>query len=277
MCLMMKRARELEGASSRLRRPAGAGQPATRRYRLSVEAALLLALSAGCASESLLGVETLDATYWKGCYLDARDALARPRGWEKRDWLTFTGLVAGTASLQSGDEWLRREILEARSTGTDDLASCGEKLGAIEYLIPGLLVGHGLGWAFDDAKLKEATLLGTEGVVLSALATRVLKHTFGRERPFLGTGPDEFNGPSIHEDWDSWPSGHATVAFAVATAFHLEYRKKWVSVLAYSLAALSGWSRMRDDKHWASDVFAGAAVGIVTTRAVFRARKERER
>ena len=273
----MRRARELEGASGRLCRPAGVRQLATRGYRLSVEAALLLALSAGCATESLLGVEAPDAGYWKSYYHDARDALARPRGWEKRDWLTFTGLVAGTAAVYSGDEWIRREILEAQSSGTEDLASYGEKLGAIEYLIPGLMLGHGLGLAFDDAKLKEATLLGTEGVVLSALATRVLKHTFSRERPFLGTGADEFNGPTIHEDWDSWPSGHTTVAFAVATAFHLEYRKKWVSVLAYSLAALSGLSRMHDDKHWASDVFAGAAIGIVTTRAVFRARKERGR
>jgi membrane-associated phospholipid phosphatase len=273
----MIRARELEGPSGRHRLPAGARRLATRRLRLSVEAALLLALSAGCANESLLGVETLDAAYWKGYYPDARDALARPRQWEKRDWLTFTGLLAGTAAVHSGDEWIRREILEAQNAGTDDLASYGEKLGAIEYLIPGLLVGHGLGWAFDDAKLKEATLLGTEGVVLSALAARVLKHAFGRERPFLGTGPDEFNGPTIHEDWDSWPSGHTTVAFAAATAFHLEYRKTWVSVLAYSLAALSGLSRMHDDRHWASDVFAGAAIGIVTTRAVFRARKERGR
>ncbi len=273
----MKRARELEGTSGRLSRPAGGGRLATRRLRLSVEAALLLALSAGCASESLLGVESLDAAYWKSYYPDACDALARPRNWEKRDWFIFTGLVAGAAALHSGDEWIRREVFEAQSSGTEDLALYSEKLGAVEYLIPGLLVGHGLGLAFDDAKLKEATLLGTEGVVLSALATRILKHTFSRERPFLGTGPNEFNGPTFHEDWDSWPSGHTTVAFAVATAFHLEYRKKWVSVLAYSLAALSGWSRMHDDMHWASDVFAGAAIGIVTTRAVFRARKERGR
>ncbi len=93
----------------------------------------------------------------------------------------------------------------------------------------------------------------------------------------MGLGPDVFRGPYFDwtGDYDSWPSGHTTVAFAVATAFHLEYRNKWVSILAYTLAAVGGWSRMHDDKHWASDVLAGATIGIVTTNAIFRARRRR--
>jgi len=65
------------------------------------------------------------------------------------------------------------------------------------------------------------------------------------------------------------------VSFAVATAFHLEYRRPAVSVLAYSLAVLAGWSRIHDDYHWASDVFVGAALGTAVTRGVYRSRRLR--
>lgn len=246
------------------------------RDLLTAAAALLLALSAGCAKESLLGVESPRGAYWSGYYDDARDALSQPREWEGRDWLILTGLAGTTFALGAADADIRDAIQGSRSEFTEGLAWFGEKMGNLSILLP-LAAGYGLGCALDDPRLKEATLLGTEGLVLAGLATNVFKHLVGRARPNVGVGPGEFLGPSFRDGYRSWPSGHATVAFAVATAFHLEYRSKWVSVLAYTLAAVGGWSRMHDDKHWASDVFAGAAIGIVTTNAIFRARRRRGR
>lgn len=222
----------------------------------------------------------MNGEYWKGYGRDTGNLLSQPRRWERRDWLTFAGLTAGCLAIRSRDAAIKkaRDGVQASITpATERLAEIGEKMGSLGVLIPGLLLGHGLGWAARDAKLKEATLLGFEALLLSAGATRVLKHAFSRARPYTGLGPDEFRGPYFDwtGDYDSWPSGHTTVAFAVATAFHLEYRKAWVSVLAYSLAGLGGWSRIHDDKHWASDVFAGATVGTVIARGIFRARRGR--
>jgi membrane-associated phospholipid phosphatase len=70
--------------------------------------------------------------------------------------------------------------------------------------------------------------------------------------------------------WQSFPSGHALVTFSLAAALAEEARTPWVTVLAYGGAAAVGWSRIYDDKHWTSDVAAGALIGIVAGRGAVR-------
>ncbi|MFC1769993.1 phosphatase PAP2 family protein, partial [Nitrospirota bacterium] len=64
-------------------------------------------------------------------------------------------------------------------------------------------------------------------------------------------------------------SGHSSAAFSVMTVFAHQYRDtKWVPYAAYGTAALTALSRVHDDKHWASDVLFGGAVGIFSARSV---------
>ena len=82
-----------------------------------------------------------------------------------------------------------------------------------------------------------------------------------------------FRGPSfsLKHGSTAFPSGHTTAAFAAATVFAQEYRDRlWVSILSYSAASLIGLSRITENAHWASDVFAGAALGYVTGLQVVR-------
>lgn len=67
---------------------------------------------------------------------------------------------------------------------------------------------------------------------------------------------------------NSFPSGHTATSFMVATMFHKEYgwRSPWLSFGAYTLATVTGISRIINDRHWASDVAAGAVFGIVSTQ-----------
>lgn len=62
----------------------------------------------------------------------------------------------------------------------------------------------------------------------------------------------------------SFPSGHTATAFMAATMLHKEYgwRSPWWSIGGYTVAAFTGVSRMMNDRHWMSDVAAGAAIGI---------------
>ena len=63
----------------------------------------------------------------------------------------------------------------------------------------------------------------------------------------------------------------STAAFAAATVFAREYKDHlWVPILSYSAATLIGLSRITENAHWASDVFAGAALGYVTGLQVVR-------
>lgn len=63
---------------------------------------------------------------------------------------------------------------------------------------------------------------------------------------------------------NSFPSGHTGTAFLTATMLHKEYgwRNAWWSIGGYTVAAFTGVSRIMNNKHWMSDIAAGAAIGI---------------
>lgn len=67
---------------------------------------------------------------------------------------------------------------------------------------------------------------------------------------------------------NSFPSGHTATAFAAATILHKEYgmtRSPWYSIGGYMLATATGCMRILNNRHWLSDVFAGAGIGILST------------
>jgi len=70
-----------------------------------------------------------------------------------------------------------------------------------------------------------------------------------------------------HSNYQSFPSGHASVTFAAATVIerHLGWRR---SVLGYSIASYVAMSRLHDNRHYLSDVVFGAAVGSIAGRTV---------
>jgi hypothetical protein len=73
------------------------------------------------------------------------------------------------------------------------------------------------------------------------------------------------------EDNHSFPSGHATAAFANATLLHEEYgqRSVWYSIGGYGTATAVGTMRLFQNEHWVSDVLFGAGVGIGATKLVY--------
>jgi membrane-associated PAP2 superfamily phosphatase len=84
-----------------------------------------------------------------------------------------------------------------------------------------------------------------------------------------------FHGPFYHflksdnSSYESFPSGHTTVAFAAATVFAMEYKNiPIVPIIAYSAATSIGLSRIIQNQHWISDVLVGAALGFLSGRQV---------
>lgn len=71
--------------------------------------------------------------------------------------------------------------------------------------------------------------------------------------------------------YNSFPSGHTAEAFANAEFLRLEYKdvSPWYGVAGYAMAATTGYLRMYNNKHWLSDVVAGAGVGIVSTKLAY--------
>jgi membrane-associated phospholipid phosphatase len=69
---------------------------------------------------------------------------------------------------------------------------------------------------------------------------------------------------------DSMPSGHTVQAFVSATLLDMEYRdtSPWISVGGYLCAGATGFLRVANNRHWASDVLIGAGIGIASVRLV---------
>lgn len=90
---------------------------------------------------------------------------------------------------------------------------------------------------------------------IMAIAVNGLKYSVRRMRP---------DGTSRN----SFPSGHTATAFMMATILHKEYgwRSPWFSIGGYTVAAATGISRVMNNRHWTTDVVAGATVGILSVQ-----------
>ena len=88
-------------------------------------------------------------------------------------------------------------------------------------------------------------------VAVMSAAVNGVKYSVGRLRP----------DGSRH---NSFPSGHTATAFMTATMLHKEYgwKSPWFSIGGYTAAAVTGVSRLMNNRHWMTDVMAGAAIGI---------------
>jgi membrane-associated phospholipid phosphatase len=123
----------------------------------------------------------------------------------------------------------------------------------------GYLIGR---WSHHD-QLAEASSLSAEALLSAGLWSSVLKTVSGRTRPGGGSEGRFFTyHPSAHETPGSFPSGHATGAFAVATVFaHVYQEHRWVSWVAYGTAGLIGAARVAQGRHYPSDVIVGGLLG----------------
>lgn len=140
---------------------------------------------------------------------------------------------------------------------SDGLTEAVNKLGSKSFLLATLGGIYAVGDSYD----KQTARLAFAALANAAIATQGLKLLSGRERPGLSGGLVKFHGPgSIGNARQSFPSGHTSSAFAVATVLAARHPKqKW---LYYGLAAAVGFARIRKSAHFPSDVLAGAGIGI---------------
>ncbi len=150
--------------------------------------------------------------------------------------------------------------------------------------IPGsTVIGPGLyavGRLSGNRKLADLGLHGTEALFAGEAVAGLVKGVVGRQRPSMtprnSAGYGLFRGFRENDDYRSFPSGHTVAAFAAAAAVTSETSRyspdtKWiVGTAMFGGAALAGLSRMYDNRHWASDVVAGAGIGTFAGLKVVR-------
>ncbi len=141
---------------------------------------------------------------------------------------------------------------------------------------------YGVGRITHSPVATDIGLHVTEAIGGAGVADLVLKFLVGRARPYVAPhDPHVFGKESladpVNSRYESFPSGHATVAFAMASSVtdEIAYHwpgKQWIfGPLLYAGAASVAFGRVYLDKHWTSDVVAGAAMGGLIGDRVVRA------
>ncbi len=136
------------------------------------------------------------------------------------------------------------------------LASSGSTAGGPSVMLP-LMGGLFLaGRVSHSGTFRAATYDMAQAFIVNSTYTEIFKRAVGRQRPDLS-------------DNKSFPSGHASNAFALATVANAHFGAK-VGIPAYLAASAIGLSRLQSNKHNLSDVVAGSALGYIVGRTVVK-------
>lgn len=171
----------------------------------------------------------------------------------------FLGLAGGLLALDEDIAEFWQD--DVRSEGTDDVLDSLTGFGDFRLMSIGLAGGYLASGAVGEYRLQRTAMYAWQSMAIATAATESLKRLSGRTRPRNTGDAFDFDGPST--DDDSFPSGDATTAWAVATVFAKEYGEDtWlVPVASYALATGVSLQRINANDHWASDVFIGTALG----------------
>jgi len=206
-------------------------------------------------------------------YLDDSAALVTaPFHWDRTDWLKAGAVGVGIAGAMAYDERLAAEIQERRSSATDHLSTATTSFGTTQaFAISAVLIGSGV--VFKDANVTSMGREAIEASIFTGLIAAVAKRAFGRQRPIDANDETVFLFGSSNQ---SFPSGHTTEAFTVASVIAARSSGWVVPTLAYTAASLVAYDRLNDRAHFPSDVVAGAALGISVGRFVVHRHQPKE-
>jgi len=130
------------------------------------------------------------------------------------------------------------------------------------------LMAYGL-IARSDYETDSGILLGLSALV-SEGASQMLKHIIKRERPYSAlVDVNVSHLSSAGDPYSSFPSGHTTVAFTLATTLTLRYPKLYVAVPLYLWASLVGYGRLYLGVHYPTDVLVGAILGSAIAVVIY--------
>lgn len=158
------------------------------------------------------------------------------------------------------DDEVQSSVQSWRNPVSNSFARVGNTFGTGQLVFPALVATFVAGSTLGSEGVRRASGHALVAAATAGLAATALKFAIGRERPNSGLDSDHFD----HFDFkdSSFPSGHSAIAFGVATSLSRDIKGHWDDVALYGAASLTGLARMNDNKHWLSDVVAGAAVGV---------------
>ncbi len=197
-------------------------------------------------------------------WLDQKEIWTSPFRMNRSDAKWWIGFGAATAVLVATDR--RTSKTFENSSGQVRFGNDLSKIGATYSVVPFVAGFYAYGVLLDNPRAREVGVLGSEALLDSLIVVEVLKPIIGRNRPDATKERGNFFAGG-----DSFPSGHAIASWTLASVISHEYgQTKWVPVLAYGLAGAVSSARFAAQKHYASDIVVGGAMGWFIGRTVYR-------
>ncbi len=213
----------------------------------------------GVSASSPLPAKEQTSCIWShvGKELPAIGASPLKGSWS--DYLLASGIAGGLAIALNNDSNWYTQIQDHRTECQDHLMPATSLLG--DGFIH--LVGCAALYKFGNEHDRKTAALALEGQINVAIIAFLLKAAFSATRP--ATDNRERHWFTFTFSNTSFPSGHTMSAFCGAAILGQAYHLEWVT---YPLAALVAYSRIYNQRHWPSDVMAGAGLGLLIGHTV---------
>jgi PAP2 superfamily protein len=207
---------------------------------------------------------SLEREFFKNILRDQKAIWTAPLHLERSDtkWMIPSGI--GLMALITTDRITGDEMLEANRhvRGSRVISYAGSIYGAGAVATTFYLIGR----KNKDYRARETGLLSAQALIDSLISEAALKGITQRARPLAGVERSEF-----FDGGGSFPSGHSTQAWAVATVIANEYKHRpVVQIAAYGIASAVSVARFTGHNHYLSDVLAGSALGYSIGKFVFK-------
>ncbi len=196
--------------------------------------------------------------------------LSAPGRWDSSDWVKAGLITGGVAASTIFEEDLRSSIQGSRGDVGDVLERVGFWYGTPFVTVPASLLTYGVGAAFSSDGVRDTGMMMMDVLLLVGLVQQPARMIAGRARPELGDGHFSFKPFTAANDRASFISGHAWSAFGISNIVARQIDQGWAYVTLFSLAGITGWSRLYADKHWLSDVLAGSILGYLSSTTIWK-------
>lgn len=172
--------------------------------------------------------------------------------------LVIPSILVGTGILGLTSDWMESQNHQIKDELTENI---DRKITIDDFsqYAPFISVyGLNLCGIKSEHNVRDYTIILATSYLLIGATVKALKMSIHEQRP-----DDSSN--------NSFPSGHTATAFMGAELLRHEYRdvSPWIGVAGYAVAAGTGFFRMYNNRHWFTDIVAGAGIGILSAKASY--------
>jgi len=240
----------------------------------------LFSFSFFISAQTVTNTNFKDKTLWNDFTYDMGNifggvgyAYSRPLHWKGNQWANFGYLAGGTGVLFTVDDEVDDWANGFRQDVPQFIKDYGNNIGNPDnnYLFTGAVYLTGL--FTKNEKLRRTGVLLISSATASGFLQQVFKRVIGRARPRAEVGSFTF-APSLgvnrNFNFDSFPSGHAMLAFTNAYAIAKQFKNPWIKSGIYTVGMIPGLVRVLDRFHWISDVAFSTVFSIFIVESIDR-------